>query len=283
MTTHYLKLPCLRYGGMTTHYLKLQCLRYGGMTTHYLKLQCLRYGGMKTHYLKLQCLRYGGMTTHYLKLQCLRYGGMTTHYLKLQCLRYGGMITHYLKLQCLRYGGMTTHYLKLQCLRYGGMTTHYLKLQCLLCLLSLLAMGDQDGFQDRDFWFEEANAALKRRLSLSIGERCGAPSWGRTGSGYTHGSEDLQGAAAGTTGGEQPPGVGEVLCSRVNKALAILTFKNQFVIHLWQVVMGGGRRHWLPKVSRDTEEPSLEGRRLDGRNLIEDWVRDKRRRGLKAE
>ncbi|KAG8295421.1 hypothetical protein J6590_080870 [Homalodisca vitripennis] len=172
MTTHYLKLPCLRYGGMTTHYLKLQCLRYGGMTTHYLKLQCLRYGGMKTHYLKLQCLRYGGMTTHYLKLQCLRYGGMTTHYLKLQCLRYGGMITHYLKLQCLRYGGMTTHYLKLQCLRYGGMTTHYLKLQCLLCLLSLLAMGDQDGFQDTSRHRPETSGSRKLMLRLSDACRC---------------------------------------------------------------------------------------------------------------
>ncbi|KAG8295854.1 hypothetical protein J6590_071257 [Homalodisca vitripennis] len=76
------------------------------------------------------------------------------------------MTTHYLKLQCLRYDTMTTHYLKLQCLRYGGMTTHYLNLQCLLCFLSLLATGDQDGFQDRDFGSEEANAALKRRLSL---------------------------------------------------------------------------------------------------------------------
>ncbi|KAG8319093.1 hypothetical protein J6590_098606 [Homalodisca vitripennis] len=41
--------------------------------------------------------------------------------------------------------------------------------------------------------------------------------------------------------------------------------------YMWyDVVMGGGRRHWLPKVSRDPEEPSPEGRRLDGRNLIDD-------------
>ncbi|XP_054283874.1 alkaline phosphatase-like [Macrosteles quadrilineatus] len=49
------------------------------------------------------------------------------------------------------------------------------------------------------------------------------------------------------------------------------------------VVMGGGRRHWLPKVSRDPEPDGQEGRRLDGRNLIDDWLRDKRRRGLRAE
>lgn len=47
--------------------------------------------------------------------------------------------------------------------------------------------------------------------------------------------------------------------------------------------MGGGRRHWLPKLSKDPEDQNLEGRRSDGRNLIDDWLRDKRRRGLKAE
>ncbi|XP_023712942.1 alkaline phosphatase [Cryptotermes secundus] len=49
------------------------------------------------------------------------------------------------------------------------------------------------------------------------------------------------------------------------------------------VVLGGGRRHWLPKVSRDPEPPGEEGRRLDGRNLIADWLREKKRRGLRAE
>lgn len=47
--------------------------------------------------------------------------------------------------------------------------------------------------------------------------------------------------------------------------------------------MGGGRRHWLPKVTRDPDPDGQEGRRLDGRNLIDDWLRDKRRRGLRAE
>jgi hypothetical protein len=36
-------------------------------------------------------------------------------------------------------------------------------------------------------------------------------------------------------------------------------------------------------VTRDPEEPEKEGRRLDGRNLVEDWLRDKKGRGLKAQ
>ncbi|XP_049807029.1 alkaline phosphatase, tissue-nonspecific isozyme-like [Schistocerca nitens] len=48
------------------------------------------------------------------------------------------------------------------------------------------------------------------------------------------------------------------------------------------VVLGGGRRHWLPREARDPELDAEEGRRLDGRNLIEDWLRDKKRRGLRA-
>lgn len=47
--------------------------------------------------------------------------------------------------------------------------------------------------------------------------------------------------------------------------------------------MGGGRRHWIPKVARDVEENIEEGRRLDGRNLIDAWVREKKKRGVKAE
>lgn len=52
---------------------------------------------------------------------------------------------------------------------------------------------------------------------------------------------------------------------------------------IFQVLLGGGRRHWLPKVARDPEMKTEEGRRLDGRNLIDDWVRDKKRRNLRAE
>ncbi|KAJ8915215.1 hypothetical protein NQ315_015438 [Exocentrus adspersus] len=50
-----------------------------------------------------------------------------------------------------------------------------------------------------------------------------------------------------------------------------------------KVLLGGGRRHWLPKVAHDPEQTKEEGRRLDGRNLIDDWARDKKKRGLKAE
>ncbi|XP_075231437.1 alkaline phosphatase-like [Lycorma delicatula] len=48
------------------------------------------------------------------------------------------------------------------------------------------------------------------------------------------------------------------------------------------VLLGGGRRHWLPKVAKDPEA-NEEGRRLDGRNLIDDWVRDKKKRSLRGE
>lgn len=49
------------------------------------------------------------------------------------------------------------------------------------------------------------------------------------------------------------------------------------------MTLGGGRRHWLPKVATDPEDDKEEGRRLDGRNLIEDWLRDKRKRGIAAQ
>ncbi|XP_057660457.1 alkaline phosphatase-like [Diorhabda carinulata] len=48
------------------------------------------------------------------------------------------------------------------------------------------------------------------------------------------------------------------------------------------VLLGGGRRHWLPKVAHDPEMTKEEGRRLDGRNLIDDWLRDKKKRLSKA-
>ncbi|XP_069689290.1 alkaline phosphatase-like isoform X3 [Periplaneta americana] len=49
------------------------------------------------------------------------------------------------------------------------------------------------------------------------------------------------------------------------------------------VLFGGGRRHLISAMTHDPEEPEKEGRRLDGRNLIEDWLREKKRRGLQAE
>ncbi|XP_045111600.1 alkaline phosphatase-like isoform X1 [Portunus trituberculatus] len=49
------------------------------------------------------------------------------------------------------------------------------------------------------------------------------------------------------------------------------------------VLMGGGRRHWLPLTDFDREERNQRGRRTDGRNLLDDWVRDKKARDLNAE
>ncbi|XP_046744633.1 alkaline phosphatase-like isoform X1 [Diprion similis] len=49
------------------------------------------------------------------------------------------------------------------------------------------------------------------------------------------------------------------------------------------VLLGGGRRHFVPKVAMDPEEPDKEGRRLDGRNLIEEWSRERRLRNIEAE
>lgn len=55
------------------------------------------------------------------------------------------------------------------------------------------------------------------------------------------------------------------------------------LIHSIQVLLGGGRRNWLHRVSRDPENLSHAGRRLDGRDLIQDWLTDKKRKGKKAE
>jgi alkaline phosphatase len=71
-------------------------------------------------------------------------------------------------------------------------------------------------------------------------------------------------------------------CSRLFKTISSHSYRQCRPFFL-QVVLGGGRRHWLPKVSRDPEPPGEEGRRLDGRNLIADWLREKKRRGLRAE
>ncbi|XP_067130186.1 alkaline phosphatase-like [Centruroides vittatus] len=46
------------------------------------------------------------------------------------------------------------------------------------------------------------------------------------------------------------------------------------------VILGGGRRHFVPKWERDPKRPTEMGRRNDGRNLIEDWQRDKKARDL---
>lgn len=38
------------------------------------------------------------------------------------------------------------------------------------------------------------------------------------------------------------------------------------------VALGGGRSHFLPRATADPEYPRLEGRRRDGRNLVEEWT-----------
>lgn len=39
----------------------------------------------------------------------------------------------------------------------------------------------------------------------------------------------------------------------------------------------------MSKVTKDVEQTQQEGRRLDGRNLIDDWSRNKKKRALKHE
>lgn len=47
------------------------------------------------------------------------------------------------------------------------------------------------------------------------------------------------------------------------------------MIILLKVILGGGRRHFVSKVTSDPEEPQKEGRRLDGRNLITEWTKSR--------
>lgn len=49
------------------------------------------------------------------------------------------------------------------------------------------------------------------------------------------------------------------------------------------VLLGGGRRHWIPMTEFDREERDQRGRRTDGRNLLDAWVHDKKTRDLHAE
>ncbi|XP_063589223.1 alkaline phosphatase, tissue-nonspecific isozyme-like [Penaeus indicus] len=49
------------------------------------------------------------------------------------------------------------------------------------------------------------------------------------------------------------------------------------------VLLGGGRRHWIPLTEFDREERDQRGRRTDGRNLLDAWVHDKKTRDLHAE
>ncbi|XP_042867406.1 alkaline phosphatase, tissue-nonspecific isozyme-like isoform X2 [Penaeus japonicus] len=49
------------------------------------------------------------------------------------------------------------------------------------------------------------------------------------------------------------------------------------------VLLGGGRRHWIPTTEFDREERDQRGRRTDGKNLLDAWVHDKKTRDLHAE
>ncbi|CAG2112266.1 unnamed protein product, partial [Medioppia subpectinata] len=49
------------------------------------------------------------------------------------------------------------------------------------------------------------------------------------------------------------------------------------------VIFGGGRRHFLNATERDPQRPNDFGRRADGRNLIDEWLKDKKDRGLEAQ
>lgn len=50
-----------------------------------------------------------------------------------------------------------------------------------------------------------------------------------------------------------------------------------------QVILGGGRRHFLPRKENDPKIQTDMGRREDGRNLIDEWLKDKKTRDLDYE
>lgn len=43
-----------------------------------------------------------------------------------------------------------------------------------------------------------------------------------------------------------------------------------------QVILGGGRQYMYPKTMQDPEYPTYRGSREDGKNLILEWVKDKK-------
>ncbi|RXG71402.1 hypothetical protein Avbf_00017 [Armadillidium vulgare] len=50
-----------------------------------------------------------------------------------------------------------------------------------------------------------------------------------------------------------------------------------------EVLLGGGRRHWIPNTEYDREARTEQGRRKDGKNLVDMWIKDKKDRDLHAE
>ncbi len=47
--------------------------------------------------------------------------------------------------------------------------------------------------------------------------------------------------------------------------------------------MGGGRRNFYPETLTDPEHPDQSGHRKDNRNLVEEWLEEKRSRRQRAE
>lgn len=46
-----------------------------------------------------------------------------------------------------------------------------------------------------------------------------------------------------------------------------------------KVILGGGRQYMFPKNMQDLEYPSFRGDRNDGRNLVEEWKKNKKVNG----
>lgn len=52
--------------------------------------------------------------------------------------------------------------------------------------------------------------------------------------------------------------------------------------HNINVILGGGRRQFMPNTEMDTEHTNLPGYREDGINLIDTWISDKNASGHRA-
>lgn len=48
----------------------------------------------------------------------------------------------------------------------------------------------------------------------------------------------------------------------------------------FKVILGGGREYMIPRDMQDPEYPSVKGDRYDGKNLIVEWLRNKKVRGV---
>ncbi|XP_071496808.1 alkaline phosphatase-like, partial [Diadema antillarum] len=63
---------------------------------------------------------------------------------------------------------------------------------------------------------------------------------------------------------------------RDQRGLGCIDMAQQFINNNnIQVALGGGRRQFLSRADRDPEYPSIPGTRIDGRNLIQEWIINK--------